>query len=63
MPEEGPEMGPKAGSKLERALRAGGSARVAESEQADWPSGPGRVETAGEEEMVITEAALTADNL
>ena len=36
---------------------------MAESAQADWPSGSGRVEAAGEEEMVITEASLTADNL
>ena len=63
MPEEGPETGLKAGSKLERDLRASGSARVAVSAQADWPSGPGRVEAAGKEEMVITEASLTADNL
>ena len=63
MPEEGPEMGLRAGSKLERDLRAGGGARTAESAQADGPSGPGRVETAGEDEMVITEASLTADNL
>ena len=63
MPEEGPETGLRAGSKLGKDTIAGGGARMAESAQADGPSGPGRVETAGEEEMVITEASLTADNL